>query len=146
MLQGIETIFDDKEKMMRKLKKKSYESNSKEFMERNGHFFREMTEYIGRAENKEAAALEIGEALAGAVKKRFAGKKERIDGRTQVDLNFFMIYYVFPSILGTGHPDSNAIAEGVRTVWDRSFKGSNIKYADYDTLYESFHEKILGIF
>ena len=100
MLQGIETVFDNKEKMLGHLKKKSYEKNTAEFLERNGHYFQEMAEYVARAEDKEAAAREIGECLVKAVNDHFSNKKGKIDSRTQVDLNFFMIYYVFPSVLG----------------------------------------------
>lgn len=39
MLQGIETVFDNKEKMIGHLKKKSYESNTKMFIEKNVRSF-----------------------------------------------------------------------------------------------------------
>lgn len=146
MLKGIETIFDNKERMLSHLKKKSYEKNTKIFLEQNEHYFREMAEYVGEAEDKENAAAEIGECLAQAVKERFAGKRGTINTRTQVDLNFFMIYYVFPTILGMRDVQSEVIAEGIRTVWTKSFKESSIQYVDYDTLYKSFREKIFGIF
>ena len=75
MLQGIETVFDNKEKMLGHLKKKSYEKNTAEFLERNGHYFQEMAEYVARAEDKEAAAREIGECLVKAVNDHFSNKK-----------------------------------------------------------------------
>lgn len=146
MLRGIETIFDDKEQMMKHLKKKSYEENTKLFVEKYGHYFQEMVEYVGASENKEAAGKEIGECLVQAVKKKFTGKKGKIDSRAQVDLNFFMIYYVFPSILSMDNEDTKAVADGICTVWGNSFVESKIQYTDYDTLYSSFREKILGIF
>ena len=100
MLQGIETVFDNKEKMIGHLKKKSYESNTAMFIEKNGHFFQEMADYVGQAEDKEAAAEEIGVCLAEAVKAHFSNKKGIVEARTQVDRNFFRIYYVFPTVLG----------------------------------------------
>lgn len=146
MLQGIETVFDNKEKMLGHLKKKSYEQNTKIFLEKNGHYFQEMAEYVGQAEDREAAAREIGECLVKAVKDHLSNKKGKLDARTQVDLNFFMIYYVFPSVLRLEGEDSGLIAEGICQVWGNSFKESKIQYTDYDTIYQSFHEKILGIF
>ena len=146
MLQGIETVFDNKEKMLKHLKKKSYEENTEIFRERNGHYFHEMAEYVGQADDKEAAASEIGECLVKAVNDHFSNKKGKPDSRTQVDLNFFMIYYVFPSVLGLAGDDSGLIAEGICQVWGKSFKESSIQYTDYDTLYQSFREKIFGIF
>lgn len=145
MLQGIETIFDNKNEMLKHLKKKSFEENTKKFLAQNGHFFREMAEYTAQAEDKAAAAGEIGECIVKAVQGKFANKHGKIDGRTQIDLNFFMIYYVFTNILRSGE-DGQMIAEGVRDAWSKSFKDGDIQYTDYDSLYNSFREKIFGLF
>lgn len=40
MLKNLETMFDNMSDMMKKLKKKSYEINMEQFLEKNGHFFR----------------------------------------------------------------------------------------------------------
>lgn len=145
MLRGIETIFDDKEEMLKHLKKKSFEKNTQEFLGKYGHFFEEMASYTAQEEEKEKAAEELGQCIVDAVKKKFENKRGKIDGRTQIDLKFFMIYYVFPSILRSGE-DGTVIADGICKVWSRSFKDGEIKYTDYDTLYNSFREKIFGIF
>lgn len=145
MLQGIERIFENKEEMLKHLKKKSFEKNTQEFLDKNGHFFREMVNYTEQAEDKKKATEEIGQSIVDAVKQTFTNKRGKIDGRTQIDLNFFMIYFVFPSILQTGEYGT-VIADGVRDVWSHSFKDGDIQYTDYDTLYNSFREKIFGIF
>lgn len=145
MLQGIERIFEDKKEMLKHLKKKSFEKNTQIFLEKNGHFFKEMENYVEQAEDKTIAAEEIGQRIVDAVKQTFTNKRGKIDGRTQIDLNFFMIYFVFPSILQIGE-NGTVIADGVRDVWSRSFKDGDIQYTDYDTLYNSFREKIFGIF
>lgn len=146
MLQGIETMFDDKEKMLKHLKKKSYEENTELFEREYGHYFHEMAEYLAKNGDKETAAEEIAECLIQAVKKKFTNKKGKIDSRTQVDLNFFMIYFVFPSILKMEGEDAKLLADNICTMWGENFTESNIKYADYETLYGSFREKIFGIF
>ena len=51
----------------------------------------------------------------------FLIRRERLDSRTQVDLNFFMIYYVSPSVLGLEGDDSNLIAEGICKVLGKKF-------------------------
>ena len=147
MLQGIETIFDNMEQMMHHLKKKSYEANTEVFVRDHGFYFQEMKEYVEAAgEGKEAAALELAECFANAVEKKYKNKKGKINARTQMDLNFFMIYYVFPTILKLESPDYKLIADSVCKVWSQTFKDSDIQYTDYDTLYASFREKIFGIF
>ena len=146
MLQGIEIIFEDRDKMMAHLKKKTYKEYTENFIQNHGHYFEEMTTYVEGAKDKEAAAKEIGECLASAVKKTFVNKKGKIGARTQSDLNFFMIYYVFPTSLSSGSEYAKTIADGVCEVWKSSFANSDIGYTDYDSLYDSFREKIFGIF
>ena len=68
------------------------------------------------------------------------------DSAVQTDLNFFMIYYVFPAILLTEHDDAKLIADHLCSRWGEKFKNSKIQYTDYDSLYVSFREKIFGIF
>ena len=147
MLTNIEIIFDNQQAMMKHLKKKSYEENMKVFLGKNGHYFTEMNEYMDAADDKERAAKELGTCFVDAVEKKFAkGKKGKIASPIQADLNMFMIYYVFPAILKTEHADSKILADGVCNAWREKFKGGQIGYTDYDSIYNSFREKIFGIF
>ena len=93
MLQGIETIFDDLEQMLHHLKKKSYEANTEVFVRENGFYFEEMKEYVEAAEDKDAAVDELAQCLVNAVDKKFKNKKGKISARTQMDLNFFIMYF-----------------------------------------------------
>ena len=96
MLNGIETIFDNTTQMLRHLKAKNHlQKNTQDFIDSYGHYFREMTEYVDSISDKKRAAEEIADTLINRVEKKFASKKGKIDSRTQVDLNFFMIYYGF---------------------------------------------------
>lgn len=146
MLDGMEIIFDDMRNMMKRLKKKSYEKNTEQFLRQHGHYFEEMTGYIDVAEDKEKAAHELGSSFATAVKEKYAkGSKKKVPGYIQSDLNLFMIYFVFPAILNTKHEDRKLIADSICEEWNACF-GCGIGYTDYDTLYASFREKIFGIF
>ncbi len=147
MLNQIETIFDDMKPMMKKLKKKNYRENMDGFLNRHGHYFHEMTALTAGAEDKEKTAAEIATVFVDGVERKFISpKKGRIDGVVQLDLNFFMIYYVFPAILLTEHADARLIADRIRDEWSRRFKDSDIQYTDYDSIYGAFREKIFGIF
>lgn len=145
MLNKIESIYENRKEMMKKLKKASYKKNMELFTENYGHYIVEMTDYIDHAKNREQAAGEIAEVFTDAVKTAFS-KKGKINSGVQADLNMFTIYYVFPAILLTEHPDANRIADAICASWAKKFKNSNISYTTYDKLYETFHEKILGIF
>ena len=144
MLENVGSMFDGMLDMMKKLKKASYEKNMQEFRERNGHFFQEMMQYVGQKEDKEAAAKEVADVFTDAVKETFS-VRGKIKSRTQIDMNFFMIYYVFPTILLMESEYSDLIAGSIRDLWKSRFRDSNIEYTTYDELYNSFQEKILGI-
>ncbi len=147
MLDKIETMFDNMNGMLKKLKKKSYEENMRQFLNKNNHYFCEMMDYMDAAEEKEKAAEEIAAVLGECVEDMFGkGSKNKITSPVQTDINFFMIYYIFPAILKTEHEYCRLVADSICSEWKTRFKNSEIGYTDYDSLYDSFREKIFGIF
>lgn len=145
MLEGIEVIFADMQNMMKKLKKASYEKHMAVFRENHGHYFEKMADYVAAMPDKDRAAKEIAMEFADRVEQKYA-VKGKIGGRCQADLNFFMIYYVFPAILLVDDENTALTADALCRVWGERFKDSKIRYADYDTIYNGFREKIFGIF
>ena len=146
MLDHVERVFENMKPMMKKLKKASYKENMEMFVREHGHYFREMTQITESAEDKENAAAEIARVFAEGAEKKFASPRNgKIGGALQMDMNFFMIYYVFPAILLTEHEDARLIADRIRDAWSGRFKDSDIQYSDYDTIYAAFREKIFGI-
>ena len=67
MLDNADTMFDNMDLMLKKLKKKSYEENMRQFLGKNQHYFREMTDHMEAAQDKEKAADEIAAVLADCV-------------------------------------------------------------------------------
>lgn len=145
MLEHVELVFTDLELMLKKLKRPSYEANMNRFRNEQGHFINEMTEYVRSAANPEEAADIMGNTFADKVFEAFS-VNGKIKGRKQADLNFFMIYYVFPAILLTNEECAGLVCDSVKNAWNARFKDTNIGYTDYDTLYNSFRNKIFGIF
>lgn len=146
MLDHVETMFDSIPDMLKKLKKRSYESNMELFRKRNASYFDEIIQYVETQENKEEASATVAGLLADAAERRFAGSNGKIKPRQQADLNFFMIYYTFPAILLTENENADLIDKSICNEWARRFKDSKISYTDYDSIYNTFNEKILGIF
>lgn len=144
MLQQVEAVFENMAPMLKGLKKKTYEANMKAFREKNNEFFFEMMDQL-KFGNKEVIAKHLSNSFVAAVKQIFE-KRGKIKGNQQMDLNFFMIYYVFPAILMTQSEDAKLLADTLCETWGNSFKDSKIGYTEYDKLYESFKEKIFGIF
>jgi hypothetical protein len=148
MLEQAGTMFDNMEAMMYRLKKKAYKERMGEFREKNQEILAEMTELVERAEESERdeMAAQTAKAFADAVEARFA-KRGKISGRSQMDINLFMIYFVFPAILLTQSEYAGLLADAVRDEWRGRFRDSaQINYTTYEEIYSTFQEKFLGLF
>ena len=148
MLEQAGTMFDNMEAMMYRLKKKAYKERMGEVREKNQEILAEMTELVERAEESERdeMAAQTAKAFADAVEARFA-KRGKISGRSQMDINLFMIYFVFPAILLTQSEYAGLLADAVRDEWRGRFRDSaQINYTTYEEIYSTFQEKFLGLF
>lgn len=147
MLESVESMFGNMDSMLKKLKKNSYEANMKTFRRDHGHYIQEMVGFVAQSEDKGQAAAAVGNEFTRKVKEAYQSPKSgKMKSYVQADLNFMMIYYVFPAILLTGHECAKTLADGLCTAWGEQFKEGQIQYTDYDTLYNAFREKIFGIF
>lgn len=145
MLEQVAEIFSNMKEMLKKVKKNNYEARMNDFRKSYGHYFDEMVTYVEKEEDKEKAADEVAAVFVERVKE-MAEVKGKISGRKQVDMNFFMIYYVFPAILLTENEQSKAVADAICRLWGDTFKDSRIGYTTYEQLYGSFRNKIFGLF
>lgn len=144
MLEQSACMFDNMKPMLKKLKKKSYEQNMKDFKHQYGICIDDMLVYIEKREDKKEAAKEISVEFCEKVKERFS-VNGKIRGVVQMDMNMFAIYYIFPSILSSYRDNTKLLADTLCETWGNVFKDSKIGYTDYDTIYNSFSEKIFGI-
>lgn len=146
MLEQAEMMFDNMEMMLYRIKKKVYKERMEQFREKNQETLAEMTGLVEQGKDREAAAAQVAEALADAVEHRFA-KRGRISGRSQMDINLMMIYYVFPAILMTQSECAVLLADAIRDEWRRRFRDSaQIQYTTFEELCSNFQEKFLGLF
>lgn len=146
MLEREEAIFDDMERMLDRIKKKVYKERMESFRKKNAQLLSEMVHFVEQAEKRHEAAAEVAKTLADAVETRFA-KRRKISGRTQMDINLFMIYYVFPAILLTQSECAVPLADAIRDEWRVRFRDSGqLSYTTYEEISNTFQEKILGMF
>lgn len=146
MLEQAGAMFDNMEAMMYRLKKKEYRERMEQFREKNRAVLTEMTDFAGQANNRDEAAAQVAKALADAVEARFA-KRGKISGRSQMDINLFMIYFVFPAILLTQSECAVPLADAIRDEWRGRFRNSaQLGYTTYEEISSTFQEKFLGIF
>lgn len=145
MPENSELIFQDMEQMLKKLKKPVYEANMERFRSKHGDFIDGMVSYVKNADEPETAVKTVADAFMDDVIGGFS-VKGRIGGRKQADLNFFMIYYVFPAILLTHEESAESLCNGIRDAWNSRCVNTNINYTTYEKLYDSFRNKIFGLF
>jgi len=149
VLEQAATMFDNMEAMMYRIKKKVYKERMEVFMEKNADTLRAMTglvETAETAEDKKTVAAQVAAAFADAVESRFA-KRGKISGRSQMDINLFMIYFVFPAILLTKSECAGLLADAIRDEWRGRFRDSaQLDYTTFEELSGTFQEKFLGIF
>ena len=134
MSYNVNKIFEDVAFLSKVHNKAAYEKNTELFKEERYSEFAVLV----KAEDVSAEAQRFCEDVFMAFKK--LGK---VRGADQMNLNYFMIYYVFPTIL-CEEQEGKAICDSLKDTWNSYFK-CNISYTDYNTLYEGFQTKIFGI-
>lgn len=141
MLEQAGRMFDDMAGMLSRIKKKVYGERMAYFREKNAEMLSEMIHFA-----EQEAAAQVAKALADAVEARF-GKRGKISGRNQMDINLMMIYYVFPAILLTESECAVMLADEIRDEWRGRFRDSEqLDYTTYEELSNTFKEKFLGMF
>lgn len=145
MLENVHEMFDFGLLEFRRARKKTYEDRMRLFRQTNGHYLTEMLEYVGQAEDKEAAAKELGETFSTNVYDAFA-KRGKIGGAKNQDLCIFMIYYTFPALLLTQNENAKLLCDKLLEAWRVKFNNPNMSYGEYDTILGEFKEKIFGLF
>ncbi|MCR5416453.1 MAG: hypothetical protein K6E79_06635 [Pseudobutyrivibrio sp.] len=130
---NVEKLFEDVAYLSKVHTKKDYEMNMKMFKENRYEFL----EPIIKASDVAADAKVLCDEVNTAFKK--FGK---VRGSDMMNINYFMIYYVFPSLLT--EENGSEICDTVKSVWNAYFK-CNIDYTDYETLLNGFQTRIFGI-
>ena len=145
MLERMPSLFDQYEKKLvfSAHKRKTYEAYFEAFCKEHGKLLSEMTDFMSEREDKETAADEIAMRMVDVVNEKYR-KWGHVSAKRRTDLGFYLIYYVFPALLLTEHPDAKLLADHIRDVWNREMK-EKISYADYETIRQSFQDKLLGM-
>ena len=132
----VKKIFEDVDYLSKVHTKKDYEKQMNMFKENRYSLLSGIID----AENPKAEAEIFCEDVNDEFKK--FGK---VRGGALMNLNYFMIYYVFPAIQLTEEEEKAIrICDTIKDVWNSKFK-SNISYTNYETLMDGFQMKIFGI-
>jgi len=142
-MQDITVVFENRDKLMRKLTKKTYEKNMNSFRNERGEIINGLIAELSQSEDKNATAKEIGESLVSQIFDRFQ-KRGKIKKTAQMELELFMIYYLFPAILLTESEDAKLLCDSIRDAWNQRFDKS-IDYTTYQEMYDGFVTKLFGV-
>lgn len=145
MIDNIESMFGDVRILMNRLKKKEYIVRMESFQKENEEVISKIVGYVGESEDVNAASKEVAVELCDKVFEKFA-KKGKIKSTEQIDINLFMIYYVFPAILLTQDANATTICDTIRDEWRIKFNNPEFGYMNYDQVCGSFNTKLFGIF
>ncbi len=66
-------------------------------------------------------------------------------GRHMMDINIYVVMYVFPAFVATGRPYAHRLADTIAFRWKDTFKNSELKVADYDTIDSGFKRRLCYI-
>lgn len=143
MLETLSHMFQDMDFLLQGLNKKSYQANMENYIEKYNEYFDEIYKYVGEAEDKSRAADIVAEKLCNQVMEAYA-KKGKLGKSTLMNLNFTMVYYVFPALLLRQEDNSKLIVKSLRDGWNKFFK-ENINYTTYDELLAGFKSSIFGV-
>ena len=132
---NINKIFEGVEPLSKISTKKEYENQMNMFLSERYDLLKELVQ----AEDLDVASTAFCDGVHGEFKK--FGKVRMGD---LMNLNYFLIYYIFPSILKNEGEGAEKICTSLKDTWNSKFK-CNISYTDYDNLMEGFQTRIFGI-
>ncbi len=137
-------FFEESGIYLKKLKKESYEANMNRFIEVYGPATDELLRSATEGAETSGAPESVAADFSRKVFDKHA-KKGKIPSILMMDLNFCMVYYVFPYLLKNKDKGGEACAEVLKDKWNETM-GSNISYTTYEELYAGFKKKIFGMF
>ena len=132
---NISKIFESYEPFSRITTKKEYENRMNTFQAERYAYLKELTEATDTAAASNAFCDGVHEAF-----KKFG----KVRTGTLMDLNCFLIYYIFPAILKNEGERATEICDTLKDTWNKRFK-CTINYTDYASLRKGFQSRILGI-
>lgn len=137
-------LFDKKDIYLRKLNKVTYEANMRTFENEYGPAMDALMAVGSEGQDAAGAYESVALDFSRRVYDRYE-KKGKIGSILLMDLNFMMVYYVFPYLLKNKDKGGEELAGVLKDKWNGTF-GSSISYTTYEDLYNGFKKKLFGFF
>lgn len=130
----VSKIFEDVSRLSKVHSKKDYEAAMDAFKAGRFSLLNDLVEASDYSSASRSFCQDVSEEF-----KKFG----KVRGGDLMNLNYFMIYYIFPSIL-MEKENGQEICDTLRDTWNDFFKAS-ISYTDYETLMGGFQTRFFGI-
>ncbi|MCM1038529.1 MAG: hypothetical protein NC434_04335 [Ruminococcus sp.] len=147
-LQAVAALPEQAQARLKGFKKNTYEASFEAFMEDNRTLWDSFHALFMQEEDITQTAQEVAGTLADAVAEIVSGQKGRVNRESrQLDLNLYMVSYVFPALLSCQEypkKDNNATktADIICAKWKETFPGYTISYADFASIQGGFKQKL----
>lgn len=130
----VKKIFEDLSRLSKVHTKKEYEAAMDMFRADRFSLLNELVESNDYAVYSRLFCQDVQEGF-----KKFG----KVRAAELMNLNYFMIYFIFPSIL-LEKENGVEICDVLRDTWNDFFK-ANINYTDYESLMGGFQTRFFGI-
>lgn len=150
MLAAMRRLFEQTQTKVSEFAKDTYDMSFSSFLEDFSELWERMTAPLAEEtaeEEKKSRCAEIAGALAGCAEQRKASESGRMKReRLQLDLNLYMVSYVFPAILEYCRKQLRAqpelLTDAVTAAWADTFHDGHIEAADYASIRGGFKSKL----
>lgn len=147
-LNAVAALPEQADARLKGFKKNTYEASFDAFLEENKPLWDSFHTLFTQDNDISQTAQEVADALAGAAETIITGQKGRLGKeQTQLNMNLYMVSYVFPAILSCQEypkKDNNAtkMADIICAKWKETFPKYTISYSDFASIQSGFKQKL----
>lgn len=141
-------LFEQQQSRIKEFRKDTYAASFESFMEENRELWDSFRTLFAKEEEPVQTEEEVAACLIKRAQELLEGEKKRIDREEKLlNINLFMVAYVFPAILACeAYPkkDGNAVkmADAICRKWKEAFPKYTISYADFASIQGGFKQKL----
>lgn len=150
-LQAVAALPEQAQSCLKGFKKNTYAASFETYMDENRALWDSFHALFSSAEDITGTAGEVADCLVKTVEEALADKKGRIGKeQLQLDINLYMVSYVFPAILSCQeYPKNNnnavKMADVICAKWKEAFPKYSISYTDFASIQGGFKQKLCYI-
>lgn len=143
-LHGMERALDDMEELLAEFHKKTYAAAFDSYCEKSFQTYQAVEagyQNAMDADGKEQFLHNMAEAVSGKASEKLGSVKKTKKSGMEMNLNLFMVVYVFPSLHKYGGEISEPLTQQLLKSWKEHFPESNISAATQEDIQAGFKHK-----